>query len=149
MRLTSRVSDSASGQTEVSASSDVSVTGVLAQFGRGMIQDVSDQLFQKFTQAMRAQLEPPAAASPPRTSEPGGGSPATPASSAATPGAGSTSAVAAPSPSSTAAAAPAPVDIGTMGAAAAGRAVGRAVRRPGFWMITGIIALVIWWLFFS
>ena len=29
---------------------------VLAQFGRGMIQDVSDQLFQKFTDAMRRRV---------------------------------------------------------------------------------------------
>ncbi len=57
MRLTSRLTERAPSQTEVSASSRVNITGILAQLGRGMIQDVSDQMFQKFTECMRAQLE--------------------------------------------------------------------------------------------
>lgn len=62
MRLTSRLIERAPGQTEVAASSVVNITGILAQLGRGMIQDVSDQMFQKFTEAMRAELESGAAA---------------------------------------------------------------------------------------
>lgn len=65
MRMKSRVVERGPGETEVTVSSDVNVVGVLAQFGRGMIQDVSDQMFRKFTEAMRRQLEtrePPAAA---------------------------------------------------------------------------------------
>ncbi len=61
MRLKSRLVERAPGQTEVSASSQVNITGILAQLGRGMIQDVSDQMFQKFTEAMRAELESGAA----------------------------------------------------------------------------------------
>lgn len=57
MRMKSRVVERAPGVTEVTVTSDVNVVGVLAQFGRGMIQDVSDQLFLKFTGAMRAALE--------------------------------------------------------------------------------------------
>jgi hypothetical protein len=57
MRMTSRMAERAPGETEVAVVSDVNVTGVLAQFGRGMIQDVSDQMFQRFTEAMRAELE--------------------------------------------------------------------------------------------
>src|SRR5436309_11331926 len=64
MRMKSRVVERAPGETEVTVVSDVNVMGVLAQFGRGMIQDVSDQLFQKFTDAMRRELETPAAAVP-------------------------------------------------------------------------------------
>jgi uncharacterized protein len=133
MRLTSRVSERAPGETEVAASSEVNVTGVLAQFGRGMIQDVSDQLFRKFTEAVRAELEPlPATANPTAVAASSiqGDHTAAPASPAASPAlsAGPT----------------APLDIGSMGAAAAGRAVGRAVRRPGFWMAVGIVALAIW-----
>ncbi len=57
MRMTSKVVQRAPTETEVTVVSDVSVTGILAQMGRGMIQDVSDQLFQKFTAAMTAALE--------------------------------------------------------------------------------------------
>jgi uncharacterized protein len=69
MRMTSRMVERAPGETEVAVVSDVNVTGVLAQFGRGMIQDVSDQMFQRFTEAMRSELEsmaeaPAAAAAP-------------------------------------------------------------------------------------
>ena len=45
------------GHTEVTVTSQVTVVGILAQFGRGMIQDVSDQLFRQFTSAMRSELE--------------------------------------------------------------------------------------------
>ena len=57
MRMKSRVVERGPRETEVTVASDVNVVGVLAQFGRGMIQDVSDQLFRKFTEAMRRQLE--------------------------------------------------------------------------------------------
>ena len=62
MKLTSRVTERAPGETEVLASSELNVTGILAQMGRGMIQDVGDQIFERFTGAMRAELEGPAGA---------------------------------------------------------------------------------------
>ena len=65
MRMTSRVVERAPGETEVTVVSAVNVVGVLAQLGGRMIQDVSDQLFQKFTECMRRQLEAPASAAPP------------------------------------------------------------------------------------
>src|SRR6202165_3011080 len=72
MRLTSRRTGGAPGRSEVVATSLVNVAGILAQFGRGMIQDVSDQMFQKFTEAMRAELASegasPGSASPPGAS---------------------------------------------------------------------------------
>jgi carbon monoxide dehydrogenase subunit G len=68
MRMTSRMADIAPGRTEVTATSQVNVTGILAQLGRGMIQDVSDQMFQKFTEAMRAELSSKTA---PETALPG------------------------------------------------------------------------------
>ncbi len=58
MRMTSRVVARGPGETEVTVSSTVNITGILAQFGRGMIQDVSDEMFRRFTDAMRAALEP-------------------------------------------------------------------------------------------
>ena len=57
MRMTSRLVEHAPGETEATVISQVNVIGILAQFGRGMIQDVSDQMFEKFTSAMRAELE--------------------------------------------------------------------------------------------
>jgi hypothetical protein len=69
MRMTSRVVAIGPAETEVHVTSDVNVVGVLAQFGRGMIQDVSDQLFEKFTAAMRAELEAPAAPAAPAAPE--------------------------------------------------------------------------------
>src|SRR4051794_5958143 len=65
MRMKSRVVGKGPSETEVTVVSDVNVMGVLAQFGRGMIQDVSDQLLGKFTEAMRRERETPAAAPEP------------------------------------------------------------------------------------
>jgi carbon monoxide dehydrogenase subunit G len=59
MRMSSRLVERVPGETEVSVVSEVNVTGALAQFGRGMIQDVSDQMFQRFTLAVREALEQP------------------------------------------------------------------------------------------
>jgi carbon monoxide dehydrogenase subunit G len=64
MRMTSQLVERTAGETEVTVTSQVNIVGVLAQFGRGMIQDVSDQLFQKFVDAARAELEPAASAGP-------------------------------------------------------------------------------------
>lgn len=120
MRMKSRVAALPDGSSEVNVVSDVNVVGVLAQFGRGMIQDVSDQLFQKFTEAMRRELETPVAA--PAPADTGG-------------------------PVSTAAPPPAPeavLDVGSLGAAAAGRAAGRVLRSPGFWIAVLAVAALIW-----
>ena len=59
-------------RTEVHISAEVNLTGKLVQFGRGLIQDVADQIFQKFTAAVRERLEKPAGAitSPPSPAAP-------------------------------------------------------------------------------
>ena len=134
MRMKSRVAKRPDGATEVTVVSDVNVVGVLAQFGRGMIQDVSDQLFQKFTEAMRRELETPAPAAAP-ASPPVEGAQRSPAAPVATP-------VAGPPPASEAV-----LDVGALGAAAAGRAAGRTLRRPGFWIAVAVIAVLIYWFF--
>lgn len=59
MKLTSALVSKAPDETEVTLVSDVSVTGILAQFGRGLMQDVSDQMLKRFTDAMSAELEKP------------------------------------------------------------------------------------------
>lgn len=108
MRMTSRLVERGPGETEVMVTSEVSVTGILAQFGRGMIQDVSDQMFEKFTEGMRAELE--------------GGEQ----------GAGRADAL----------------DVASLGAAVGKRALGRVVRRPGFWAAVVVLVLAIYWLWF-
>ncbi|HVT56938.1 MAG TPA: SRPBCC family protein [Thermoanaerobaculia bacterium] len=180
MRMKSRVVERTAGETEVTVISDVNVVGVLAQFGRGMIQDVSDQLFARFADGMRRELEashappgsappaagaavaPPAAAAPgpaaPAPSSPSSPSslappPAQPAPAAAGTAAAADSAAAAATPR---AAEPAPaepgppagepaLDLGALGAAAAARAAGRTLRRPGFWIGVIVLAAVIYW----
>ena len=141
MRMKSRVVERAPGETEVTVVSDVNVVGMLAQFGRGMIQDVSDQLFQKFTDAMRRELETPAAAAPPVAA------PTASEMSAVSPAPPTPVVEAAPVPP----AAPPPVasealDIGSLGAAAAGRAASRMLQRPGFWIAVIVLALLLYWL---
>jgi uncharacterized protein len=144
MRMKSRVVERAPGETEVTVVSDVNVVGVLAQFGRGMIQDVSDQLFQKFSTAMRRELETPAAAPAPAVASPVQETPATP-SAPAGPKISEMSAVAA-APPPAAPAAEAVLDVGALGAAAAGRAASRMLRRPGFWIAVLAVAALIYWL---
>jgi carbon monoxide dehydrogenase subunit G len=57
MRMESRLYALESGGTEVTVAAEVNLIGLLAQFGRGMIQDVSDHLFQQFTASMKSKLE--------------------------------------------------------------------------------------------
>jgi uncharacterized protein len=143
MRMKSRVTERAPGETEVSVVSDVNVVGVLAQFGRGMIQDVSDQLFQKFTVAMRRELETPAAAAVEAPAAESGASagmaPPAPTEMAAT------ASLTPPPPAP--AAGEAALDLGSLGAAAASRATARILRRPGFWITLLVLALLIYWFF--
>ena len=111
MTMSSRLIERVPGETEVTVQSEVSVSGILAQFGRGMIQDVSDQMFRQFTEAMRAQLERATGPAPPAPGR-------------------------APQRES--------LDALALGGHVAGRAMGRAVRRPAFWIAAALLALAIW-----
>ena len=55
--MSSRLTALADGGTEVAAESTADITGKVAQFGRGMIQEVSHQLFLQFVACTRARLE--------------------------------------------------------------------------------------------
>jgi len=57
MRMTSRVEELAATETQVTVEADVTISGVLAQFGRGMIEQVSKKMFQEFAAAVQAELE--------------------------------------------------------------------------------------------
>ena len=128
LRLTSSLKALPGGQTEVTAVSLVNVTGILAQMGRGMIQDVSDEMFQIFSERMRAELESGGAA-------PGGGAGERPAAaSLAAP------VVAGQGGSAPATAAPAEaLDAAALGARVARRSAARWARRPSFWVIVMLI----------
>ncbi len=131
LRLTSSIKEVSPGETEVTAASKVNITGILAQMGRGMVQDVSDHLFQVFSQRMRAELETAAAAPAPA-----------PAAAAPAPSAAPSAATAGPR-----GAAPEALDLGSLGAKVAGLAAGRAIRRPAFWVAVAAAAVLLYLLF--
>jgi carbon monoxide dehydrogenase subunit G len=117
MSMSSQLSEPVPGETRVDIVSEVNVTGILAQLGRGMIQDVSDQLFQRFTAAVRAELEMPAGAAAVGETL---AAPAVPQSQ--------------------------PLDAVSFGAQVAGRTVRRWSEAPGFWMTLTVLAILLYWL---
>jgi carbon monoxide dehydrogenase subunit G len=127
LKLTSSVIERGPSETEVTTVSRVNITGILAQMGRGMIQDVSDQMFQLFSQRMRAELE---AASPAAAAQ-------TAASAAET---AALSGQAAPMPRAAAPTQAAALDLGSIGARA-------ALRRPEVWAALLAVIVVLYLLF--
>src|SRR5262249_5489382 len=119
MRMQSRLKEFAPGKTEVSATSQVNITGILAQMGSRMIQDVSDQMLQKFTEAMQTELGSHGKAE--------GNS---------------------PSPASISLASAPPIDAVSLGAGVASRMMGRAVKRPAFWVVAILVIFAIYWIWF-
>lgn len=111
MKMTSRLTPTEGGGTSVSVASEVNVTGILAQFGRGMIQDVSDQMFETFTANMRQALGR------------GEGGAAPPAEAGAA------------------------LDVVALGAKVGGRAAGRLVAKPAFWVALAVLALLAYLVF--
>jgi len=125
LHLTSSVRDMGGGQSEITAVSQVNITGLLAQMGRGMVEDVSEQIFQMFSARMRSELEAPSApAAAVAVSAPvAGAAPATPAVAPA-------------------------LDVVALGGTAARRAAGRLAQRPGFWLTVALVLALLWFLFF-
>jgi hypothetical protein len=130
MKMNSSLREIAPGETEVQVTSEVNVTGILAQMGRGMIQDVSNQMFQKFTAAARAELEKPAEETV--AAAPGDAGP---------PGAPAAAVAPAPSIPSTP-----PIEVVSFGGKIAGRALARAAGRPTFWVVAAVLLLLLYWL---
>ena len=134
MRMNGRIVEKSAGETEVNLTSEVNVTGVLAQFGRGMIQDVSNQMFQRFSEAIRTELEKPEA--PPEPPPPAG----------STDAAGSAQPVAAAQAATPPMAQAPPIDAVALGGRVAGRAALRALRSPLVWafLFLVILAMYFW-----
>jgi carbon monoxide dehydrogenase subunit G len=68
--VTATFTESSPGATSVEVVTDLSITGKPAQFGRGVIQDVSDKLLQQFVDCLESRVgggpeAEPAAAAPP------------------------------------------------------------------------------------
>lgn len=57
MSMESRLSEAPGGGTEVVVQADVDVVGRIVQLGRGMIEQVSHQIFEQFSACVRATLE--------------------------------------------------------------------------------------------
>ncbi|HKE57887.1 MAG TPA: SRPBCC family protein [Pyrinomonadaceae bacterium] len=55
--MLSTVSALASGNSEVHVSADIDLVGKIVQFGRGMIEEVSKQMFRQFSNCVKQQLE--------------------------------------------------------------------------------------------
>jgi uncharacterized protein len=130
----------------VTAVSRVNVTGLLAQMGRGMIEDVGDQVFQIFTQCMRKELEggadstatatPTAAATPAAT---------TTSTSSTAPGAPTLSpAIPLPGGGGGSRGAPEALDVGALGAKAALRSL---TAPTPLWVSLLLAAVVLYLLF--
>lgn len=143
MTMTSQLEPQDAG-TSVTVISEVNVTGILAQFGRGMVQDVGDQMFETFTTNMRAQLGSGGDESGgERTPTSSQGAPT--AARAASPGTGPS-----PPPPPTAATPPqqaAALDVGALGTRVLGRMLARMLRRPGFWIGLVVILVLVYLIF--
>ncbi len=72
LRMTSRVTAHADGGAEVRVEAEIDVAGKIVQFGRGMIEAVSKQLFKDFVSCVRATLEAPVATATAPTTAAGG-----------------------------------------------------------------------------
>ena len=79
--VTFELSDAGEGSTRAQVHTDLAVTGKPAQFGRGVMQDVSDKLLQQFVACIEARFTTPATTTPTPTAA------TTPAAAATTPAA--------------------------------------------------------------
>jgi uncharacterized protein len=128
MKMVSTLVATDSG-TDAEVTSQVNVTGILAQFGRGMIDAVSDEMFDEFTRKMREELE-------------GAGAPesgTTAVSSDAVPNDGPHDTVSPAAVESEA------LDVVSFGARVGTKMAGRMVRAPGFWISVVIVGVAIYW----
>ncbi len=122
-KVDTRLEPISDSRTRMSVVTDLHLTGRVASFGRGAVQDVSARLFGEFAQCLRQTLEEAQSAA---------AAPAVPAAAQPSPGTGAAEAAA---PATTpAAAAPAPTAADrapATGAAAAPAAAGRPLKAGG------------------
>jgi len=119
LRMTSALVERMPGETEVTITSHVNVMGILAQLGRGMIQDVSDQMFATFVAAARAELEQPETS--PNATHDSSVDPVNPREAAP------------------------PVEVLSFGSAVVRRAAWRAAANPALWIGMVVLFVFLWW----
>jgi len=120
--------------TAVAVLTDLTISGRVAQFGRGMIADVSTRLLDEFTSCLAGQLAPPpaaAAAAPPLSSTTAPSADVGEAPSASAPSASAPSAAAPPAADPPAAAAGQPAATTDQPAAIAGAQPAAVAAQPG------------------
>jgi uncharacterized protein len=71
-KIVASMTEGTSGSTDVEVLTDLAITGKPAQFGRGVMQDVSDKLLGQFVNCLEARLSPAQVPDPGETSPPGG-----------------------------------------------------------------------------
>ncbi|GAA1551672.1 hypothetical protein GCM10009804_05660 [Kribbella hippodromi] len=84
-RVTTKLSEADPGTTRVTVDTDLTITGRPAQFGRGLIQDISTKLLNQFTTCLESKLTTQPAGTPESAGSggpPASDAPATPATSA-------------------------------------------------------------------
>lgn len=126
MRMVNKLVATDTG-TDATVTSRVNVTGILAQFGRGMIEAVSDEMFDKFTQRMKEELEGSGDETGSREessteTQPGDGKPVSS-------GEGQEQAL----------------DVVSLGARVGSKMAVRLVRAPGFWVAIVLTGFAIYW----
>jgi carbon monoxide dehydrogenase subunit G len=83
-KVTVVMTDAAGGSTDVSVDTDLAITGKPAQFGRGVMQDVSDKLLGQFVACLEQRLAAPEPAPEPQ-GEPAAQPPSEPTAEATAP----------------------------------------------------------------
>ena len=68
LAMTSRIMSLPDGATEIRVEAEIDVAGKIVQFGRGMIEGVSKQLFRQFADCVRAELATPVSVAQPAAS---------------------------------------------------------------------------------
>jgi uncharacterized protein len=149
--ITTALTSESQEQTTVAVDTDLSITGRPAQFGRGVIQDVSDKLLGQFTECLEARIAPAeeqgaaAESSPAAVSESGSAASAQPAAESPTEtpsgapagGAGSYAGATAPSPAgSRPSSEPSALDLGST-------VVPILVRRYAPYLVGAVVVLLV------
>jgi carbon monoxide dehydrogenase subunit G len=138
--ITAQLTEAGSGRTKVVVNTDLTVTGKVAQFGRGVMADVSERLLGQFVSNLETKVlgNDDAAAKTADASSAGStglagaasagsaGAAAGGASAPASPGAAATATTSAPAPGSTGPTATAPTTASTSGSPASSSAPGSA-----------------------
>jgi uncharacterized protein len=138
--VTARMTGTGDAATAVEVDTDLTITGKPAQFGRGLMQEVSDKLLEQFVSCITTKLSPEASPAQPTDVLSGGSAPAAESTedgagaepATGSPAAGSAAGGSAPAASAARTSEPgAPASTGSAAAGSAPRAEGRSSGQQG------------------